>query len=112
LAEQGEDNVDENDVRGTANAQWSRRGHPAGSSLKTGADGAPAAPGWIIRGVPSLRQTISPGRFVANAELHCMFGFELDTLVGQSVEIRLPQALRMCIGLRAGFFEHPEPNRQ
>ena len=51
------------------------------------------------------------GRIVAaNAELHRMFGYELDTFIGKTVEMLLPEALRnMPIGLRTGFFEHPEP---
>jgi len=51
------------------------------------------------------------GRIVAaNAELHRMFGYELDTLIGKAVEMLLPEALRNShVGLRTGFFAHPEP---
>jgi PAS domain S-box-containing protein len=46
----------------------------------------------------------------ANAELHRMSSQALDTLAGKAVEMLLPEAQRnMHIGLRTGFFEHPEP---
>jgi PAS domain S-box-containing protein len=44
----------------------------------------------------------------ANSELESMFGFAEGALLGQSVEILLPAALRESHrGLRDGFFEHP-----
>jgi len=48
----------------------------------------------------------------ANAELHRMFGYPLDTLTGKALETLLPEALRNShTGLRSGFFERPEPRR-
>jgi len=50
------------------------------------------------------------GRIVAaNAELHRMFGYAADTLVGRAVETLLPTPLRAAhTHLRAGFMQHPE----
>ncbi len=51
------------------------------------------------------------GRIVAaNAEVHRMFGYASDALTGLTLETLLPGALREShVGLRTGFFEHPEP---
>ena len=51
------------------------------------------------------------GRIVAaNAELHRMFGYEPDALIGRSLETLLPEALgHSHVGLRTAFFERPEP---
>src|SRR5205814_5581169 len=51
------------------------------------------------------------GRIVAaNAELHRMFGYAPDALTGLALEMLLPDAVRTPhVGLRTGFFEHPQP---
>ncbi len=51
------------------------------------------------------------GRIVAaNAQLHRMFGYPLDSLIGRELECLLPEKLRGAhLGLRAGFFRKPRP---
>lgn len=46
----------------------------------------------------------------ANAELHRMFGYGADTLIGREMEMLLPEGMsRAHARLRQGFFERPEP---
>jgi len=92
-------------------------GRTTGGAVKhAGADGTPVAPtldllARAFNAAPNGFVLVdAAGRIVAaNAELHRMFGYELDTLVGKAVETLLPETLRnMHVGLRTGFFEHPE----
>lgn len=48
----------------------------------------------------------------ANAELHRMFGYAPDALIGKALETLLPDVLRKAhVDLRTAFFERPEPRR-
>ena len=114
----GANHANEQDAHvGTRARQSLLRRATGGAVTNVGADSTPAAPtldllARAFNAAPNGFVLVdAQGRIVAaNAELHRMFGYELDTLIGKAVEMLLPEALRnMHIGLRTGFFEHPEP---
>ena len=113
----GEHNDNDQDAHAGARARQPLLRRASGGLVKhPGVDGDPAAPrvdllARAFNAAPNGFVLVdAAGRIVAaNAELHRMFGYELDTLVGKAVEMLLPEVLRnMHVGLRTGFFDHPE----
>ena len=71
--------------------------------LRTAVD---AAPDGIV--VVNASGTIQ----FANPMLAQLFGYSAGELLGQSVEVLLPEALRGAhVGLRKGYMQHPRPGR-
>jgi len=79
-------------------------GPPAGPSAELLARAFNAAPnGFVLVGREGLI-------VAANTALETMFGHAAGSLVGQTLELLLPGALREAhVGLRTAFFDRPEP---